>query len=597
MSRLRLCHTPADAYPPPPGGAPESGIYGRLSEAVRRHLSPSAASILAEPVASPDGLWIDWYSGLAGQPVPLLSLPAGELRRIRNLLEDRLQALRALADRLNPADPALAQALRQAATYPDETAVYVIDGQPVLTFWGYGILPKHGSARTAASPASSRRARWPWALLAGLFVAGGLGWAATHFSLWRWPPWGPDYAAMLAGERAEAERLRGILVDRQSDLARSLGQCALQARLDMLREEQSRLAAELGASETELANAIEICRAREGLDTLRKESDALNARIGGLQNELAAKLEKCGDGKLSAAVAEAAKLRGKLASLQSKLADKLARCGKKPPLAKTAEATPPPAAPPVPESSPKPVKAAEGLPPCPGERPPEDAPDVAIVLDASGSMRIPSVLDGNAAQLISRFESCMQSSGLLAPVICADLIGAYESITQAGRGPTRLMAAQRAVNNVVGGLPADVDVGMVVLEDCPQASDYGMYDGAHRGQLLQRVNGLIPRKGTPLGNGIVQAANKVDGVRAPAVMVVVSDGKDSCNADPCAIAAAVKAARPKLKINVVDIVGDGAVGCIARATGGDVLTPQSGMSLDQMVRQAAKDAEKPAHCK
>ncbi|MBM4201892.1 MAG: hypothetical protein FJ189_11480, partial [Gammaproteobacteria bacterium] len=90
---------------------------------------------------------------------------------------------------------------------------------------------------------------------------------------------------------------------------------------------------------------------------------------------------------------------------------------------------------------------------------------------------------------------------------------------------------------------------------------------------------------------------RVDGVRAPAVMVVVSDGKDSCGGNPCSTAAALKAAKPKLKINVVDIVGDGAVNCIANLTGGDVLTPRSGMNLDQLVRRATSDAQKPAHCK
>ncbi|QJD29858.1 VWA domain-containing protein [Methylococcus geothermalis] len=596
MSRLRICRSPATAYPPPQTGLPDAGLHARLCEAMRRHLSPAAATLLAEPAPSGDGEWIDWYTTLAGQPVPLRSLAADGLRRARNLLEDRIQAMLALSERLAPGDPGLAEAMRRAAGFPDESAVYVVDGQPVLTFWGYGETTRPGSARFQAAPASRKHARWPWLAWAGLLLSAGLGWAAFHLDLWRWPPWGPDYAALLAAERQAGDDLWRTLLERQSELARSLGQCALQAQRDAVAQEGALLAGRLDALTAELARKLETCRDEAALEAASKEHDALSVRLSGLRSELAAKREKCGNGKLSAERAESARLRTKLTALKAKLAAQLSRCGKKPPI-ETAETTSPPAVSPVPGASPQPVKPAEGLPPCPGERPPEDAPDVAIVLDASGSMRIPSVLDGNSAQLIARFERCMMDSGLLAPVVCADLIGAYESITQAGRGPTRLMAAQRAVNNVVSGLPGDVDVGLVVLEDCPQASDYGMYDSARRGQLLQRVNGLIPRKGTPLGNGIVQAANKVDGVRAPAVMVVVSDGKDSCNANPCSIAAAVKAAKPKLKINVVDIVGDGAVSCIAQATGGDVLTPKSGMSLDQMVRQAAKDAEKPAHCK
>ncbi len=200
-------------------------------------------------------------------------------------------------------------------------------------------------------------------------------------------------------------------------------------------------------------------------------------------------------------------------------------------------------------------------------------------------------------EIVRQFEQCMTGGGVLGPIVCAGLAAGYEALMNSRQGPNRLEAAQQAVNSVVSSLPRDVDIGLAVLEDCPRANDYGLFDASRRATLLQTINSLTPRRGTPLADGLRQGASTVDGIRAPAVMVVVSDGKDSCGQDPCAAAAALKAAKPKLKINVVDIVGDGAVNCIARATGGDVLTPRSGMSLDQLVRKAARDAEKPAHCK
>jgi len=219
---------------------------------------------------------------------------------------------------------------------------------------------------------------------------------------------------------------------------------------------------------------------------------------------------------------------------------------------------------------------------------------VGIVLDASGSMRTPAVLDSASAAAVTAFEACVAVMG---PLMCAPFAAAYEMVMQTAHGPTRLQSAQQSVSSVVRSLPADVDVALAVLEDCPRATDYGLFANAQRGRLLQTVNGLTPREGTPLADGLRQAALRVDGVRAPAVMVVVSDGKDSCGGNPCSTAAALKAAKPKLKINVVDIVGDGAVNCIANLTGGDVLTPRSGMNLDQLVRRATSDAQKPAHCK
>jgi hypothetical protein len=81
------------------------------------------------------------------------------------------------------------------------------------------------------------------------------------------------------------------------------------------------------------------------------------------------------------------------------------------------------------------------------------------------------------------------------------------------------------------------------------------------------------------------------------VIVVVSDGQDSCGADPCSVARSLKAQKPKLTINVVDIVGDGYSNCLAQLTGGKVLTPNSGLAFESTLKQATKEAQKPAHCK
>jgi hypothetical protein len=88
----------------------------------------------------------------------------------------------------------------------------------------------------------------------------------------------------------------------------------------------------------------------------------------------------------------------------------------------------------------------------------------------------------------------------------------------------------------------------------------------------------------------------VDGVSAPAIIVVVSDGDDSCSGDPCGTARALKARKPQLTINVVDIIGNGAGGCMARATGGKMLTPQDGLAFEKSIREAAEDALKPDYC-
>ncbi|MCB1925204.1 MAG: VWA domain-containing protein [Gammaproteobacteria bacterium] len=118
--------------------------HAELAALIRRHLPAVGASLLAMPRRVGDSGDIEWYSDLAGQPVRLDDLGADEQARARALLADRVAAVRALADRL-PAGELPAAWLRAAVSFPDDSRVYVIGGQPVITFWG------HADRRTAAA--------------------------------------------------------------------------------------------------------------------------------------------------------------------------------------------------------------------------------------------------------------------------------------------------------------------------------------------------------------------------------------------------------------------------------------------------------------
>jgi Mg-chelatase subunit ChlD len=137
---------------------------------------------------------------------------------------------------------------------------------------------------------------------------------------------------------------------------------------------------------------------------------------------------------------------------------------------------------------------------------------------------------------------------------------------------------------------------MTVLRRCPNAESLGFFSPSERGRLLGSVNALQPTQGTPLAQGLRGAGQMVDGVSREGVIVVISDGEDSCGGDPCGTARALKMQKPNLTINVVDIIGNGAGACMAAATGGRVISPDSGLEFEKAIRAAAEQAMKPAHC-
>jgi von Willebrand factor type A domain len=216
-----------------------------------------------------------------------------------------------------------------------------------------------------------------------------------------------------------------------------------------------------------------------------------------------------------------------------KMPPKLPQIAEKPP-----DATAPPT------SLPKPAS-------CAPQRLPHDAPEVVMVVDGSGSMG-----------------------------------------EQWGGTGSRLDAAKRSIGQFVDGLPGDVDVALIEFGGCNNIQRDSFYSPPQRGVLKQRVNGLQPMNGTPLGLS-VERAGRIISSKRPGIIVVVSDGADTCRGDPCAAARAVAAAKPNVRINVINIGGEStsAAQCMAQSTGGHVYQPGNAIEMEKAIRQASGEPD------
>lgn len=605
VRQLRIARLDASGFVPTLGdGVASADLHRRLDALIRRHLPEVTASLLAEPAPAADGRMIEWYSDLAGQPVPLTALTSHAYEKARDVLNERLKSLAALADRLPRLDPAaadLAGPLRQALTYPGEESVYVIGGQPVIVFWGHqrqgAVPPPTATPAAGAEPAAEgaatvppvaavaatagRRRLWPLGLLALLALVGLAGYGLVASDLVRWPPWGPDYAALLAAAKDEERSLAMRMKELETSLREAREVCAVQARLAAARAGEEPMRQRLDALNAELTAQRELCPLKEQLRAATDEGAALTRTLQSVEGSLAKALAEC---KRKAELARKKTLaEQRRAEAERRKAEQAARQAEEE-AKRQAEAERQPAVKP-PVEQPRTPPPAKGLPPCPGERTPEEAPDVAIVIDSSGSMGFPaSMTNTDVRSEIAR--QIMQ--GVFGPA--AGMVMPRHS------GPSRLEEAKKGVNNVVRSLPGDVDVGLVVLKRCPMADNLGFFSPSQRGALTRQVDALRPMQGTPLAQGIAQAGSMVDGVKAPGVIVVISDGEDSCGGDPCQAARALKAAKPKVIINVVDIVGSNAARCVAQVTGGQILTPEDGLAFEKTIRKATTEALKPPHC-
>lgn len=125
--------------------------------------------------------------------------------------------------------------------------------------------------------------------------------------------------------------------------------------------------------------------------------------------------------------------------------------------------------------------------------------------------------------------------------------------------------------------------------DIEVIADVGVNDPAG---LSSRLNRLNPRGMTPITDSLSLAASMIPPTAESADIILVTDGLETCEADPCALAAQLANEGIAIRAHVVGFGltrEEGEVmSCVADATGGLLLTPQTGQELADALRQVAQ---------
>lgn len=117
--------------------------------------------------------------------------------------------------------------------------------------------------------------------------------------------------------------------------------------------------------------------------------------------------------------------------------------------------------------------------------------------------------------------------------------------------------------------------------------------------LMAQVNGIVPKGMTPMTASVKMAAEQLKASEGITSVILVSDGVETCNADPCAVAAALKKADVRLVVHTVgfDVQDRQAVRqleCMAAATGGLALSASNAGELGSAIGRAVEAARKKA---
>ncbi len=169
-------------------GDPVWRAAGQLRAAIAARLSREHADLLAIPEVDPTGRRIDWYAPFDGESRRLGDV--GEAERVQIL--DKVQRLHGDLARMaeimeaperSSAERNFARLLRHALTAPGEETLYVVDGKPVMTFWGFTADASLPGAFLASPPVPSPAAARPEAVMVS---APALAATASRTSWWQW---------------------------------------------------------------------------------------------------------------------------------------------------------------------------------------------------------------------------------------------------------------------------------------------------------------------------------------------------------------------------------------------------------------------------
>ncbi|HUH77315.1 MAG TPA: VWA domain-containing protein, partial [Devosia sp.] len=186
---------------------------------------------------------------------------------------------------------------------------------------------------------------------------------------------------------------------------------------------------------------------------------------------------------------------------------------------------------------------------------------------------------------------------LLAPVATAsaadDVVIVYDaSGSMWGQidGVSKLEIAREVMGDLVQNWSDNTNLGLVAYGhrsegDCRDIQTLIEPGPVDRASFIDTVNAIRPKGKTPISAAVQHAAELLSYRDNPATVVLISDGLETCQADPCALAEQLSRQGVKFTAHVVGFdLDDGAnaqLACIADNTGGVFVPAQNADELKE----------------
>ncbi|HHB94921.1 MAG TPA: VWA domain-containing protein, partial [Campylobacterales bacterium] len=157
------------------------------------------------------------------------------------------------------------------------------------------------------------------------------------------------------------------------------------------------------------------------------------------------------------------------------------------------------------------------------------------------------------------------------------------------QGKTKIEIAKKALENVVKDWNPKVELGLTVYGhrkkgDCNDIESVIPVGQIDKNEIISTVNKIQPKGKTPIARSLKKVADELKYTEEKATIILISDGKESCDSNPCDVAKDLEKKGIDFVTHVigfnVDKKTDKQLECIAKATGGEYFSAKNASALN-----------------
>ena len=160
-------------------------------------------------------------------------------------------------------------------------------------------------------------------------------------------------------------------------------------------------------------------------------------------------------------------------------------------------------------------------------------------------------------------------------------------------GRHKIAIAKEVMTDLIKALPAGLNTGLVAYGhrrkgDCQDVEELAPLGPLRKESLIKMIEAINPKGKTPITHAIQITAEGLKAIENKTTLVLVSDGKETCEGDPCALVKTLKESGIQLVTHVIGFdVTDaerGELQCIADAGDGTYYTADTAKAFSMAAK-------------